>query len=56
MEAFRRRANGRQSLVELAKEDKPVAKASGKAAPAPVAPAAEPAKKKKKKAKFQEIS
>ena len=48
MEAFRRRANGRQSLVELAKEDKPVAKAPEKAAPAPVA---EPVKKKKK-AKF----
>jgi len=52
MEAFRRRANGRQSLVELAKEDKPAVKSSDKAA-APAA--AEPAKKKKKKAKFQEV-
>ena len=52
MEAFRRRANGRQSLVELAKEDKPVVKKSEKAA----APAvAEPAKKKKKKAKFLDV-
>ena len=50
MEAFRRRANGRQSLVEIAKEDKPVVKKSDKtAAPAAVEPEK---KKKKKKAKF----
>lgn len=50
MEAFRRRANGRQSLVEIAKEDKPAVKKSDKAAaPAAVEPEK---KKKKKKAKF----